>query len=406
MGRSQRRPRKQKIKDGGQGGDDLDKSVIHFFEALLTQKGGENNTSISADTRLFFKTFFDAFNNTKVDINKDDITEKNYKAGVFDHMNKEIKKYVDETMVKTYTYNTFIGRKVKMEISFHEEQSKDIVAKYISMMVFWLQIVAKIATVPCEETLQITLFLSKLKKILLGTTCSTKSCVIDKSLINTGYSTRCSEIVIFREEEWFKVFVHETIHNFGLDFSWDKHYYNDKIKSIFNIKIKDVKLYEAYTEALAKIINVLLLTYDTEKTNFETFVALANKNILLERANGYFQSNKILNYKQLYMDNLTTYEENTASFSYYIIVAILYSDYQDFLSWCIKNNTNYIQFNLSNSKEKQHSFCDFIESKARGTTFQKNIKLYRERFFTKTEPSTDYLYTYMKKSILTRSLVA
>ena len=28
-----------------------------------------------------------------------------------------------------------------------------------------------------------------------------------------------SEIIIFRNEEWFKVFVHETFHLFGVDFS-------------------------------------------------------------------------------------------------------------------------------------------------------------------------------------------
>jgi hypothetical protein len=408
MGRSQRPKRKR---DGG-GGDDLDKGVVNFFEKLISEKDFKVDTPISSDTRLFFKTFFDAFNKTKVEINKDDIGEKKYKAGVFDHMNKKIKQYVDETMAYTYTYSTFIGRKVNMEISFHEKQTKDNVSKYISMMVFWLQIVAMIATEPCNEPLQITLFLSKLKKILLGK-CSTKSCVIDNTSINTGYSTRCSEIVIFREEEWFKVFVHETFHNFGLDFSWSQHYYNGSIKSFFNITInKDIKLFEAYTEALARIINVLLLTYDAEKTNFEKFVSLANTNMLLERANSYFQSNKILNYKGLDMDNLTSYDEQTASFSYYIIVAILYSDYQDFISWCINNNTkhHYIQFDLSNLKEKQRSFCDFIKSRAgRSSTFRKDLQLYKQRFFSKrngTSTSDDYLNTYMKKSILSRSLVA
>jgi hypothetical protein len=198
-----------------------------------------------------------------------------------------------------------------------------------------------------------------------------------------------------------------------LDFSWSQHYYNGSIKSFFNITInKDIKLFEAYTEALARIINVLLLTYDAEKTNFEKFVSLANTNMLLERANSYFQSNKILNYKGLDMDNLTSYDEQTASFSYYIIVAILYSDYQDFISWCINNNTkhHYIQFDLSNLKEKQRSFCDFIKSRAgRSSTFRKDLQLYKQRFFSKrngTSTSDDYLNTYMKKSILSRSLVA
>ena len=46
--------------------------------------------------------------------------------------------------------------------------------------------------------------------------------IIDQIHVNTGFTTTCpvdSEIVIFREEEWFKVFIHETFHNFALDFS-------------------------------------------------------------------------------------------------------------------------------------------------------------------------------------------
>ena len=48
--------------------------------------------------------------------------------------------------------------------------------------------------------------------------------VLEPININGGVSNVCvknslSEIVIFRREEWFKVLIHETFHNYGLDFS-------------------------------------------------------------------------------------------------------------------------------------------------------------------------------------------
>jgi hypothetical protein len=46
--------------------------------------------------------------------------------------------------------------------------------------------------------------------------------IIDQEHANTAFTTSCktnTEINLFREEEWFKVLVHETFHCMGLDFS-------------------------------------------------------------------------------------------------------------------------------------------------------------------------------------------
>ena len=47
--------------------------------------------------------------------------------------------------------------------------------------------------------------------------------VLDCINVNTGFAHVCrkdsvTDIVIFRQEEWYKVLLHETFHNFGLDF--------------------------------------------------------------------------------------------------------------------------------------------------------------------------------------------
>ena len=43
-----------------------------------------------------------------------------------------------------------------------------------------------------------------------------------QSHVNSGYTYTCkenNEIVIYREEEWLKVLIHESFHAYGLDFS-------------------------------------------------------------------------------------------------------------------------------------------------------------------------------------------
>ena len=77
--------------------------------------------------------------------------------------------------------------------------------------------------------------------------------------VNTGVTTflfnNNSKIIIYREEEWFKVLIHELIHAFNFDFRENyiafqelKKYY--KIDSEFNLN-------ESYVEFWARLINVI-----------------------------------------------------------------------------------------------------------------------------------------------------
>jgi 3-methyladenine DNA glycosylase AlkC len=52
------------------------------------------------------------------------------------------------------------------------------------------------------------------------------------------------------------------------------------------------------------------------------------------------------------------YKEETNAFAYYIIVSILLSNFNNFMLWCIDNNTNIIQFDKS--KNGITNFVKFI----------------------------------------------
>jgi hypothetical protein len=70
-------------------------------------------------------------------------------------------------------------------------------------------------------------------------------------------------IYIFRKEEWFKVFIHETFHSLGLDFArMPEESANQALFSIFPVRC-DYRFYEAYTETWATILHSLILAMES-----------------------------------------------------------------------------------------------------------------------------------------------
>ena len=184
--------------------------------------------------------------------------------------------------------------------------------------------------------------------------------------VNTAYTTSCrehTEIIIYRKEEWFKVFIHETFHNFGLDFSeMNLSHINTKMKKIFNINT-EYNIYESYCETWARIINTMFYTYYQLLPKFrgdtKDFVAIFYKNINYEISFSLYQAIKILRFMGLHYDiindktdeNITAcnhlYKENTSVFSYYIVTAILLHNYMDFVHWCNANNNKLLKFKIT-----------------------------------------------------------
>lgn len=408
MRRSLMRRRKSPIRRFDGGGV----SEVKFFEDLFdNDKSIITTTTLSAPIKRFYKEFFDKFRSVPpVKIDKNQIEKVTFKQ----HRNSDITNYIDyrirddvmNEMKQSFLYRTDVGRPIYVDISVdNDKENKDDIAKYLSMIVFWLSIVVQYANdnVCNKQPLSIILMMSSLKKNLPSVTCL-KECEIKKPMVNTGYSVKCDHIVIYRREEWFKVFIHETFHNYTLDFFENAN--PDAVHEIlehFGIRRKlEVRLFEAYTESWARMMNALLLAYDDEKKSLDVFMKIADRNIQLERLNAYYQTCKILNYMNLSLDTLQEYNEETSNLSYYFFCAMLYSDYQEYIDWSYKNNTRgrVLQFDNENSEDQQMKFKDFIIKKAKSKTFQSNMK-YFKTFFDK-KPANTTLYTYMKKSLLTR----
>jgi hypothetical protein len=243
---------------------------------------------------------------------------------------------------------------------------------YVDYILYWLYIVSKHASKRCSTELTFFIYHTSLTKQLPLSNVD----ILSETNVNTGFTRTCqpsSEIVVYRMEEWFKVMLHESMHNFGLDFSdMDNTTCKNRILSLFPVK-SEVNLFEAYTEFWARIMNVVFCSYSNARQKHNMNELLTNAEFFLnfERIFAFYQMVKILNFMDLEYNLLiakksntdsirrTLYKENTNVLAYYIVTTILLNNYEDFLVWCKINNDTFLQF--KKTETNQRNFCRFIE---------------------------------------------
>jgi hypothetical protein len=257
---------------------------------------------------------------------------------------------------------------------FAEEQLKQIkiYTQYVRMMYIWLHICGQYAHKACTETLNVFIYPTPFLKKLPTSPVTT----IGPEHINTAFTMACvknGQIIIFREEEWFKVFIHETFHSYGLDFATQDHgSLKNVLREIFPIN-SDFDIYEAYTETWARIINCAFCSFNAlsheKKKDPKGFILNMNFCLEMERMFALYQCIKVLGFMGLRYNNIYKkentylrhlYKENTHVFAYYIMTAIFLNDQQGFMLWCKKNNKSLLKFQSSPDTFK--SFAAYISS--------------------------------------------
>jgi hypothetical protein len=313
--------------------------------------------------------------NIKKLINPTQITRpKNFNSKNFPDL---VRKHIDDLAMSELTYSfSLFGRSIKIHFIVEDtnvELKLDTYHKYVDTMIMWLYILNEYASKSCSNTLVIYLYFTSLEKKLP----SSNIFILDEINVNTAFTTTCpknSEIVIFRKEEWLKVFIHETFHNFALDFSdMNNNEAHKCVLKIFKVT-SDVNLFESYTEFWAEIMNALFCSFFSikDKTNVADFLDHSEFFINFERTYSFFQMVKTLQFMGLQYTDLHSntynsqilrtnlYKEKTNVLSYYVIKCILMNNYQNFLSWCKKNNLSLLQFKKTIAN--QNSYCKFIEN--------------------------------------------
>jgi hypothetical protein len=193
--------------------------------------------------------------------------------------------------------------------------------------------------------------------------------------VNSGFTQSCNpmisgRIVVYRKEEWFKVYLHESIHYFGMDFSnMSKKTYESYLKQMFCIDSHH-NLFESYTEFWGEILFCCIYS---ELTQSDVYTI-----IYKETQHSISQCKKILGHMHLqYTDLLCSsggsehvggkFSENTNVFCYYFLKTLYMCYLDEFLKWCSKHNESLVSFTKTEAVVK--SLCKWISMHHASTEF-------------------------------------
>lgn len=272
-----------------------------------------------------------------------------------------------------YIYKVYLylnGREISIYLTTNNINNKKY-EKYIYIMLMWLDILSKYAPKECVNSIDIYIYLSNIKRKL------PENEIISSKHVNGGYSyagcNKKTQITVFRQEEWFKVFIHETMHAFDLAFSNEyKNYLQKMLYFKFPLKI-DFYLFECYCECWALLWNTLFHTFIKEKENFKHFF---NKFIHYYNLECQFTDNQCkklllvnnLDYNNLHINN---YKEDTPVFSYFFLKRILLLNIDDFLEHCDRfNDESILKFKID-----KLSFDNFLNIFLKDHYFDEDIIL-------------------------------
>jgi len=390
----------------------IEKSKIldYYCSHLKMAKRSVNNKSSSLKEKkiynnaleTIFNYLLDAYNNTD-NLNlilSSSLETRLYKSQYDNHIlnnNKYVSEEIKESVKNNCLYETkttlHIGTN-KYNITFitsnnsHKLQKK--LQENIKKIAMWLYILSLHNEYQCNHhnTIEIILYLLKDEKKMP----QNHNHTLGINNVNSALTYVCiqnSKIIIYREEEWFKCFIHETFHNFGLDFVRMNHnHFDEKIQKLFNIN-KNIKLYlfESYCEFWAEFINICFISFFMINTNmnlhlFSTFSLYVESLMDLEIFFSLFQMNKIMKHNGISKDywDFSDFKQDSHVFEYYILKSVLLFNYKEFIIWCYKhnsihsanNNKTFLSFNRNSGNLDK--LYDFIEKYYKNPEFIKNLK--------------------------------
>ena len=267
---------------------------------------------------------------------------------------------------------------------------------YMENIFIWFYIASQHAYKYCSKNLTVYIYFTNNKRLLPSSSVQ----IIDANNVNGGISNICvknslSEIVIYRKEEWFKVLIHETFHNYGLDFSdLVINSIKNDFRKLFPVK-SNMEVFESYTEFWAEIINICFICFLTienmpKENSRQKFLQLTRELINIERCFSMFQCCKILSfmgleYEDLFLNNKLSkikrdnlYKEKTNIFPYYVVKCILMYYCEDFLIFCNENNTSLLRFNKTTNN--LHNYFMFVKEKHNNQLLLEDMKKMNKYF--------------------------
>jgi len=298
------------------------------------------------------------------------------KGNNYEYMPNEIKSNILNMEKSVYLSQINInGKLINIHLICKKNKTNNFINNITKKIYLWLSIALQYSPKRCSHNLDIYLYFTDLEKKLPkhGET-------IKEINANTAFTTFCkpsTEIILFREEEWFKVLIHESFHAFSLDFSNMPNGLisaaDQNVRKIFPLNI-DLRYYETYCEMWAEVIQIIWLSrtelsenHFTENhfTSFESFERMVKK----DQTHSIKQAVKVLrHYHMTYMDLFEKtavaqikrrgYREITPVMSYYIIKSIFYTHIDIYIEWTTVQNRG--SLNFRKTKENLDSYVDLL----------------------------------------------
>jgi hypothetical protein len=278
---------------------------------------------------------------------------------------------------------------------------------YAYKVMTWLSIVTSMSDKECsEKSLNVYFYMTPFKKQRPEPHALGDAAILSAIHVNTGLTRNCEthgEIVVYRTEEWFKVFVHESMHNFNMDFiDQDLRAANEQLRRTFCIPHDDILLFETYTETWARIINTMFSIYFQENASSSSahFIRAVREKITENAVFYAVQMVKVLDIMELRYAHITIqspeniavcrkqYAEDTNVYAYYILGGILSVYALPFLSWCCETNRGRggaIRFSRNGGVIS--SFVDFISRAARDPVVLSMVALIEKKGVVGGAPS-------------------
>jgi hypothetical protein len=286
--------------------------------------------------------------------------------------------------------------------------------KMIYRIYIWFFVCNHFSSPMCSPNITVYIYMTNHKKLLP----EIDHKPLDEIHANTAFTFACpitsNEIYVFRNEEWFKVLIHESFHCFGLDFArLPEEEAEKKMFSIFPVAC-NLRFYETYTEIWAEIINVIFISVNSypcieNRIDIHRLSKIIENHLYNEQVFSLFQCTKVLHhlglkYRELYETTDQAkqirherYRENTHVFSYYILKCILMFHYNDFIEWCIKNNNSSIQF--TKTQENINRLVEFVKEKYNSVQYLRTIEIFENWFSKKDNQNGSMEVETMRMSI-------
>lgn len=349
--------------------------LIKFLMKNFDSFRSRCNSGLRLSIRRFYSDIEEAHNNmldayngidkkvsecVNYDISRDPLLNSMYVAA-------EMKQYIADNATTEIKYSCNIhDRQIEIIFYMMNGEEPEGVDTLLKRMVTWLYFIIPYASRECVKKLTVRCYRCEQVKMLP----ISEDDIISPINVNSGVANVCltsGDICVYRSEEMFKVFLHETFHALGLDWiSMGDTIVPVKLKELFPIS-SDMRVCETYTEFWGNMFNCMFTAFylTDNKTSFTLYSEYC---IYFEQVFVVLQCAKILKFMGLKYSDLyengeigDRYRENSNIFTYFILKMILMLNAGSFMSHCRLNNSNTLNFNKT--QHNLSKFYNFIEKR-------------------------------------------